>query len=931
MEKEYMTDTEQRKTERLILIIYTLYNVAMMVRTVTYGWDNWLNFMLLLGITSSWIIYISKFKNYVFRAKFTTVMLELSLLIYSHVAAELTGGIPLMVAFIIFLCLYERLEIVYLTILFSAIMFVYHGAMLKTIPLSGVQDALTLLVQVANVAVVEVVAYIWVKKKNASDRRAQGVIKELQMAQRSKDEFLANVSHEIRTPINTICGMSEILLQEEFADQVKEKLLDIKMSGQNLLAVVSNMLDFSELQSGKMELEEESYKIKSTINDLITLAQALKADKKIELIVDCNANIPSTLYGDEKKLRRIILNLMDNAIKFTEEGYVRLGLSFRKESYGINLIITVKDTGIGIAEESIKEILTGLHQVDASSTRSGSGIGLGLAISRSLIRRMGGTITMNSTKGKGTTVVVVIPQKVIEETPLASIQDKKGIKVATYIDLEKFNMSTIRDEYSLMIERMIEQLKGNCHICRNFAELQRRQEKESFSHIFVGIEEYLENKSYFENLSQSTYVAVILDYAEEKRITNPNVLKIFKPFYALSIASVLNGTDYRDKTNNIEEDKFITKNVHVLVVDDNRMNLRVAESLLSRYGIAVTLAGSGREALVKIESCNYDFVFMDHMMPEMDGVETLQQIRQKVGAYYKKVPIIALTANAVAGTREMLLSMGFSDFLEKPIENSVLERVLRRNLPEDKIVIAKTEVEQVEETMTDEIQMPKEAVETQKSLLELLEQEGLNTQKGIMYCGGEEPYIEILQSFCEDSRETYQSVQELFENEDWENYTIMVHGIKSAMGSIGAEDIQELARQLEFAGKENKIEFILQENSNLLTSYKGLFKRLAGISDLGVKDSFEAEDNTEVLEDMVELRVLRKDEFADILEEMESAMYSLDGDLLLELLDGIKNCQYEGKPLTEVVKKAVRKVEMFDYMSAVEMLANQMTVQTSEE
>ena len=251
MEKEHMTDAGQRKIERLILIIYTIYNVAMMIRTVTYGWDNWLNFLLLLGITVSWIIYLGKCKNYVFRAQFTTIMLELSLLIYSHVAGDLTGGIPLMIAFIIFLCLYERLEIVYLTILFGVFIFAYHGVMLKSIPLSGFQDVLTLLVQVANVAVVEIVAYIWVKKKNESDRQIQGVIKELKAAEHSKDEFLANVSHEIRTPINTICGMSEAVLREEIPESVKEKVQDVQTAGQSLMAVVSNILDFSELQSGK--------------------------------------------------------------------------------------------------------------------------------------------------------------------------------------------------------------------------------------------------------------------------------------------------------------------------------------------------------------------------------------------------------------------------------------------------------------------------------------------------------------------------------------------------------------------------------------------------------------------------------------------------------------------------------------------------------
>lgn len=934
MEKEHMTDAGQRKIERLILIIYTIYNVAMMIRTVTYGWDNWLNFLLLLGITVSWIIYLGKCKNYVFRAQFTTIMLELSLLIYSHVAGDLTGGIPLMIAFIIFLCLYERLEIVYLTILFGVFIFAYHGVMLKSIPLSGFQDVLTLLVQVANVAVVEIVAYIWVKKKNESDRQIQGVIKELKAAEHSKDEFLANVSHEIRTPINTICGMSEAVLREEIPESVKEKVQDVQTAGQSLMAVVSNILDFSELQSGKMELEEEAYNITSTINDLITLFQALKSDKKIELIVDCDANLPASLYGDEKKLRRIIMNLVDNAIKFTEEGCVSIGFGFRKESYGINLQVTVRDTGIGIAEESLTKICTGFHQVDGGTNRSGSGVGLGLAIARALIRKMGGTMTIDSKQGKGTVIKFVVPQTVLSEVALTDIRERNSIYAATYFDLEKFKMTTIRDEYTQVLEHMIEQIKVNCRMCRNFAELQRREAKEKFTHIFTGLVEYCEAKDYFDELAKVKDIVVVLDYAEDKMINNPQIKKLYKPLYILSIASVLNGDEkqYRIYADD-NADKFTVRDAHILVVDDNRMNLHVAGSLLSRYNIKVTTANSGREALEKIESCNYDFVFMDHMMPEMDGVETMKHIRRKQGSYFKNVPIVALTANAVAGTREMLLSLGFSDFLEKPIERSVFERVLKRNLAPEKIIIGdlKQEQEVKLQTKTEEKkeesmeEMTKEMKEEAPTLLELLEREGLNTQRGIMYCGGEESYIEVLQSFCEDYKEMYNAVEELYAAQDWENYTITVHGIKSSMGSIGAEEIQELAKQLEFAGKENRIDFIHRENANLLEKYMDFFKRLLKIEALGVADAEEVEEAEETSAP-TELRVLQMDEFAEILEEMENAMYALDKDTLLELLEGIRGCEYAGKPLDDAVNKAIRKVEMADYMSAVDMLSKQMIV-----
>lgn len=222
-----------------------------------------------------------------------------------------------------------------------------------------------------------------------------------------------------------------------------------------------------------------------------------------------------------------------------------------------------------------------------------------------------------------------------------------------------------------------------------------------------------------------------------------------------------------------------------------------------------------------------------------------------------------------------------------------------------------------------------------KTLLELLEEEGLNTGRGMMYCGGEEAYIEILRSFCEDYREMYHAVKEQFESEDWENYTITVHGIKSSMGSIGAEEIQELAKQLEYAGKEKCISYILENHDKLLEKYLRLFRRLVKMEALGVTECVEPKDvateNIVKEQPERELRALKKEEFSSILEKMENAMYALDDDTILELLHGMVGCEYEGEALDAVVLKAIRKVEMSDYMSAVELLAKQMPERTDGE
>ena len=485
---------------------------------------------------------------------------------------------------------------------------------------------------------------------------------------------MANMSHEIRTPINTVCGMSEMILREEISDTVRKDVFDIQTAGRNILSVVSDILDFSELESGNMELIEEPYNITSTINDIMNMTIAKKNKKNIEIIVDCDANIPSGLVGDEQKIRRAIMNIVDNAIKFTNEGGVVITVYARKEEYGTNLCVNVKDTGIGMNEETIEKLFTSFNQVDTKRNRQEGGIGLGLAISKAIVTKMGGFITVKSTLEKGSEVQLVIPQKVLEEKPIVSLNDADKIHVAAYIDTEKYDFATVREGYRNSIQHMVEQLGVSFRWCKNLSELKRRVEKENFSHVFISWEEYCEDQQYFEELSYRQKVILVHD-REHQEYTPGQMLYIYKPFYVLSVASLLfNGESIIQSMDgsHYQNRRFIAPRASVLVVDDNVMNLRVVEGLLRPYKIKVFVAGSGKEALQKIESMEFDFVFMDHMMPEMDGVETLHRIRQKPGQYFKNVPIVALTANAIGGAREMFLSEGFADFVSKPIEISVL-------------------------------------------------------------------------------------------------------------------------------------------------------------------------------------------------------------------------------------------------------------------
>ena len=345
------------KMEFFLLIMYSIYTVGMIISGARPSLENWTDFMLILVLASSWFLKICKYKNYRFRATYTTIMMQLSLILYTFHEQELRHALPVYIVMVVMVGLYGIAENIILTVITTMIVFGYHIWGIHTIPLETARDVISLVQRMSNVLFVEFLVFVWTKRNYEDNNKLIGVIEELEKVESSKDDFVANVSHEIRTPINTICGMSEVILNEELPLPVKEKVMDIQRAGRSLMGVVSDILDFSELQSEEIQMEEESYYLSSTINDVVNMSLAFKNDKKIDLVVECDPEIPSGLLGDEKKIRRVIMKLMNNAIKFTETGSVTLSVGYRKEEYGINLSFAIKDTGIGIREESLENCL----------------------------------------------------------------------------------------------------------------------------------------------------------------------------------------------------------------------------------------------------------------------------------------------------------------------------------------------------------------------------------------------------------------------------------------------------------------------------------------------------------------------------------------------------------------------------------------------
>lgn len=548
----------------------------------------------------------------------------------------------------------------------------------------------TYLVRFPIVYFFDTVVCIYINYTLFESRKKQAALLEIaQQANNAKGDFLANMSHEIRTPMNAIVGMCELILRENnISDTVRDYCFNIQDSGRSLLAIINDILDFSKIESGKMEFISEEFNIASTLNDVINLALTRKGDKPIELIVKCDPDLPTGLVGDELRIRQVMINLVTNAIKFTEKGCVVIRVSQTRHEYGINLSVSVTDTGIGISPEGLEKLFSSFQQIDTKKNRSVEGTGLGLAISRRLVGAMGGFINVSSEVGVGSEFRFVIPLEVANGKPFITVKDTEKIHAAFFIDMAKHVTPRISEEYYSLVSELKASLNADFELFDSLSSIKRAASAKRYTHIFIGKEEYTEDRAFFNAMSENTDIIIVQDRLGAFEVP-PKMKCVYKPFYAITAASVFN----HEKTptaigeRRASSVRFIAPKARVLIVDDNIINLKVAAGLMRPYGMQILTADSGRAAISMLRSKDIDIVFMDHMMPEMDGVEVTKEIRSMDDRYYKNVPIIALTANAVNGVRDMYIEAGFDDFIAKPIELSALDRVLKMWLPKELMTV----------------------------------------------------------------------------------------------------------------------------------------------------------------------------------------------------------------------------------------------------
>ena len=645
-----------------------------------------------------------------------TVLTFINISTYGIMLHEFTEVFTVFCAAVCLISFYHFLKANYLMVVLFTIFVMYKLVLLGEWRYYIVRDgSIAITIRIFSVYLVQFLLIMLIKRQQQTQMMVEQKAYEAEAAAQAKEDFLANMSHEIRTPMNAITGMVELALSNDLLpEQEKEYLYNIRAAGDELVSIIENILDVTKMRSDTLEITEEEYEITSLVHDVVNAIQVMLAEKQVVLLVDTNPNIPSRLRGDDVRIKQVMMNLLSNAAKYTEKGTIHLEVDFAPvggKDQEIELKVCVTDTGIGIAQEQLKDLFTKFRQGDSSRNRAMGGSGLGLVLSKRLIDLMRGTILAKSVPGKGSEFSFTVVQEVIDARPC------------------------IETDPQMILQQAIKQEE------RGAARVHSRKK-------------------------------------EDKHTT------------------------------------FTAPDAKILLVDDNKVNLKVAEGLLRPYKMNIETADSGPMAIEMIRSREYDLVFMDHMMPQMDGAEATKIIRGLEEDRFRTMPIIALSANAVRGAREMFMEAGMNDFVPKPIEMRIMDRVLRKWLPDDKVISNRS---------SEEDGYKEENSNTPTGSLSW-KMEGIDVSVGMQYSGDDENlYREVLSDYMDTIEEKANVIEKAVEAGDLETYTIEVHSLKSISKSIGAMELSELAKDLELSGKNNEWGPIIARTPTLLNMYRNLY------------------------------------------------------------------------------------------------------------
>ena len=666
-----------------------------------------------------------------------------------------------------------------------------------------------------------VVHFYEIYKKDLIAKAEEAIV-----ANRSKSTFLANMSHEIRTPMNAIVGMSELLMQGELSATQREYVDTIRSASDNLLAIINDILDFSKMDAEKLELAEVPYDLGKVVNDLQNLITTRLIGKDVILLIQMEEDIPSLLEGDDGRIRQMLLNILSNAVKFTEKGKILLQVEWeRKAEKKCELIFRVSDTGIGIRKEEMGSLFTAFSQADYKKNRQQEGTGLGLAITKKIAEQMHGNIEIESTYGEGTVVTIRVEQRILEEEPFAKMECPNQYRIYVYEPNRSYMESILESGNRMHLQTVP---------VRSLGKLEEIIADEPGAILFYDYVSGQKRIGEYAKTAENVRFVAMAGIQEEIGISGKmNKVIVRKPVHIYNMAVAIREDAENQRQEQAENVQFVAPGAEVLVVDDNYVNLKVVESLLQIFELNVTTVSSGYDCIRLLETGHsYDIIFMDHMMPYLDGVETTRIIRDKERVSGEHQVVIALSANAVNGAGKYFREQGMDDFISKPVNLKRLEALLREWIPEEKQ--RETEKKTAEST---EIKTASEM---------------LNMKKGMESVGNrKEVYLSVLEVAVREGKEKLPMIEKYQKEQDYQNYIIEVHALKSSMAGIGAYGLSTMAKEHEYAGKSQNYVFIENHVQELLKAYR------------------------EVLEEIKE--ILRKESSEEIEEEKkEDAEVSLD-------------------------------------------------------
>lgn len=687
-------------------------------------------------------------------------------------------------------------------------------------------------------------------------------------ATKAKDDFLANMSHEIRTPMNAIYGMAEILSDMDMSPIEKDYINTIKSASMNLLGIINDILDFSKVESGKIEIIDSDYDIRNVVEEVNNVIAPRAEKAKLNFIVNIDPKIPLKLKGDDKRIKQILINILNNAVKFTQEGTIALKISACIKDDTAKIKFKIKDTGMGIKKEDFHKIFEKFEQVDTKKNRQIEGTGLGLPLSKKLAMLMGGDIEVESEYGKGSTFTVTIEQKIQVYEELF-----KGIDVSSY----NFIICEENEILRKSITDTLESINADYIICPKNNIITKDNAVNFLFYDYKNRNEI--------DVNNTINIPMINFYDPIDKKENKDIIYIKRPITVFSIYDIIKGGSTKKKAESIS---FSASNAKIAVVDDNEVNLKVVDGLMKKFAIKPETFTNGHDIIEKLKTgVEYDIIFMDHMMPEMDGIETVQFIRNMNTKYTDEAVIITLTANAIKENVKLFKNAGMNDVLYKPIILEELADILQKYLPKTKIFYEDNNIEE-------------------ENFLTLPEIKGINIKAALKIISGTfEEYEEILYKFYRTINKKKELIKKYFKEKDIKNYTIEVHGLKSASRFIGAEELSDFAAYLEKCGNDGDIDKIQENTTQLLDMLNehdyniGLYfqgkgacegeevsKELIEETIEALKESLENFDILNTDKEIKKLKSYKLDErVSKLVDDMEKAMDDVDYEKCLEILD----------------------------------------------